>query len=58
MKHRTRNFTAVQREKQWQPPHPNAAEPGYFTGKALEILAACVSSLGIVGAMVFLLILA
>ena len=42
---------------QWQPAHPNAAEPGYFTGKALEILGACASAMGVISVMMFFLIL-
>ena len=56
MKH-TKKHSSPSVRNQWQPAYPNAAEPGYFTGKALEILAACVSSLGVVSAMMFLLIL-
>ena len=37
-----------------QPPCPNAADPGYFAQKAVDILTALVSVVGFVSAMVFL----
>ncbi|MBR5126541.1 MAG: hypothetical protein IKU68_07385 [Oscillospiraceae bacterium] len=39
------------------PAYPNAADPAYFTEKALEILAACVSGFGAVSFMVLLMAL-
>jgi len=39
------------------PAYPNAAEPSYFTGKAIEILTASVSGFGVVTAMLFLLVI-
>lgn len=41
-----------------QPVYPNAADANYFTGKALQILTALASGIGVVTAMVFLVILA
>lgn len=41
-----------------QPSYPNAADDRYFAGKALDILTAIVSCLGLVSAMLFLVTLA
>ena len=41
----------------YQPAYPNAAEPAYFTKKAIEILAACASGFGAVSFMVLLMAL-
>ncbi len=38
----------------YQPPYPNAADPSYFTQKALDIVTGLVSCMGFVSAMVFL----
>ena len=40
------------------PMYPNAADNGYFTKKATDILAAILSGMGIMTAMMFLVILA
>lgn len=40
-----------------QPVHPNAADPGYFSEKALDILTAIVSGMGFACAMLFLITL-
>ena len=37
-----------------QPAYPNAAEPGYFANRALNVVTALVSGMGFVSAMVFL----
>lgn len=39
-------------------PYPNAADPQYFKNKALNILTAIVSGMGLVSAMLFLVTLA
>lgn len=41
-----------------QPAYPNAADNSYFAQKALDILTAIVSGMGVMFAMVFLLTLA
>ena len=41
-----------------QPAYPNAADPDYFTRKALDILTAIVSGIGFACAVLFLLTLA
>ena len=38
--------------------YPNAADPTYFTNKALEILTAIASGIGFITAMMFLVIIA
>lgn len=42
----------------YQPAHPNAAEPRYFTNKMLDALTTLVSAMGFVTAVVFLVALA
>jgi hypothetical protein len=42
----------------YQPITPNAADPRYFTDKALDILTTIVSGMGFVAAMLFLVLLA
>lgn len=37
-----------------QPRYPGAADDQYFTGKALDILTAVVSGMGLITAMLFL----
>ena len=37
-----------------QPAYPNAADPGYFAGKALNVVTALVSGMGFISAMLFL----
>lgn len=39
------------------PAYPNAADDRYFAGKALDILTAIVSGMGLVSAMLFLVTL-
>ena len=53
MKHRNmnRNLTVYHARR---PMYPNAADAGYFTRKALDILTAVVSSMGLITAMVVL----
>lgn len=41
-----------------QPLYPNAADPGYFQEKALEIFAAIISGTGMLSAMLFLVTMA
>ena len=41
-----------------QPAYPNAADDHYFAGKALVLLTAIVSGMGLVSAMLFLVTLA
>lgn len=41
-----------------QPAYPNAADAAYFAGKALNIVTAIVSGMGLASAMVFLVTLA
>lgn len=43
---------------QSQPVYPNAASPQYYRQKALDIVTAIVSAMGLVSAMVFLVTLA
>lgn len=38
-----------------QPIHPNAAEPGYFTRKLLDLVTGIVSGIGLITAMVVLI---
>ena len=55
---KTRNAHAnltVYRPK--QPMYPGAADDSYFTAKALDILTAIVSGMGLVTAMLFLMTL-
>ena len=40
-----------------QPAHPGAADDRYFTSKALDILTAVVSGMGLITAMLFLVTL-
>lgn len=42
----------------YQPAYPNAADPSYFTAKALDILTLIVSGMGFACAMLFLVALA
>lgn len=51
--HKNRHLTVYK-----QPAYPNAADPRYFTGKALNILTAVVSGMGFVSAMLFLVTIA
>ena len=46
-----RHLTVV---KSAQPAYPNAADPNYFAGKALNVVTALVSGMGFVSAMLFL----
>ena len=41
-----------------QPAYPNAADPQYYSQKALDIITAIVSGMGFVSAMVFLVTMA
>lgn len=41
-----------------QPAYPNAADERYFKAKALDLLTAVVSGMGLVSAMLFLVTLA
>lgn len=56
MKHMNsrRNLTVY---KPRRPVYPNAADDRYFAGKALNILTAVVSGMGLVSAMLFLVTL-
>lgn len=54
-KKNSRNLTIV---KTRQPAYPNAADPSYFAGKALNVVTALVSGMGFVSAMVFLVTMA
>ena len=40
--------------KTYQPAYPNAADPSYFAGKALNVVTAVASGMGFVSAMLFL----
>jgi len=40
-----------------QPAYPNAADAGYFTRKALDVITALVSGMGLITAMVVLVTL-
>ena len=53
MKHhnKNRNLSVVRPN---QPAYPNAAEPGYFANRALNVVTALVSGMGFVSAMLFL----
>lgn len=53
MKHKHSRQTAIR-----QPMYPNAADTQYFEEKALEILAAIFTSIGIISLMVFLITMA
>ncbi len=55
-KHRTRSIRPHRPAS--CPAYPGAADPAYFLGKALEVLTAIGTGVGIVSAMVFLVILA
>ena len=46
-----RNLTAG---KPSQPAYPNAADPRYFANRAMNVVAALVSGMGFVSAMLFL----
>lgn len=46
-----RHLTVV---KTSQPVYPNAADPSYFAGRALNVVTALVSGMGFVSAMLFL----
>lgn len=54
---RTRSHRTMNTANVYQPKYPNAADPSYFSAKALEILAACVSGFGAVFAMLFLVVI-
>lgn len=41
-----------------QPAYPNAADPSYFAGKALNVITALVSGMGFITAMTFLVTMA
>lgn len=56
MKHNERSKNIIQFESR-HPKYPNAADDRYFTTKALNILTAVVSSMGLVSAMLFLVTL-
>ena len=43
---------------QHQPAYPNAADPQYYHQKALDIVTAIISGMGLASAMVFLVTLA
>lgn len=43
---------------QYQPEYPNAADPQYYHQKALNIITAIISGMGLASAMVFLVTLA
>lgn len=43
---------------QYQPPYPNAADPQYYSQKALDIVTAIISGMGLASAMIFLVTLA
>ncbi len=42
----------------YQPAYPNAADPSYFAGRALNAITALVSGMGFISAMLFLVTLA
>ncbi len=42
----------------YQPAHPNAADPQYFTDRILDALTTLVSAMGFVSALVFLVAIA
>ena len=46
-----RHLTVV---KSSRPAYPNAADPSYFAGKALNVVTALVSGMGFISAMLFL----
>ena len=43
---------------QYQPAYPNAASPQYYRQKALDLVTAIISGMGLVSAMLFLVTLA
>ena len=53
--HRTNKSTTYRPR---QVPYPNAADEHYFKAKALDLLTAIVSGMGLVSAMLFLVTLA
>ena len=53
--HRTNPYN---RNTQRPVPYPNAADDRYFKSKALDLLTAIVSGMGLVSAMLFLVTLA
>ena len=52
MKNKKKNTLTV--VKQNQPSYPNAAAPGYYTEKILNLVTVVVSGMGFVSAMLFL----
>ncbi len=52
--HRKRSATVSTHR---QPAYPNAADDRYFTNKALDVLTAIVSCMGLLSAMLFLITL-
>jgi hypothetical protein len=56
MKQNERSRNIIQFEPR-QPKYPNAADDRYFTTKALDILTAVVSGMGLLSAMLFLVTL-
>lgn len=56
MKHNERSRNVIV-YKPRRPIYPNAADDRYFAGKALDILTAIVSGMGLVSAMLFLVTL-
>ena len=56
MKYYENNRKIIQFEPR-HPKYPNAADARYFTSKALDILTAVVSGMGLLSAMLFLVTL-
>lgn len=50
-------YPHLQVVKSQQPLYPNAADPSYYSRKALDIVTAILSGMGFVSAMVFLVTL-
>lgn len=53
MKHKS-NHSHLRIVQSRQPRYPNAADPNYFTRKALDVMTAIASGFGLFTAMIFL----
>lgn len=57
MKQNIRKSAVHPHLKIYQPPYPNAADRGYFLHKALDIVTAVVSCIGICTVLLFFLLI-
>ncbi len=58
MKKHTRTYNESRQLYVYQPAHPNAADPQYFTDRMLNALTTVVSAMGFVSALIFLVAIA